>query len=144
MFKEGQYLPGPGELGASERRVTLLLLTIILTHMVLTLPARVCRNKILIYSPQELVSTIMIHVKIARTFAIVRFIDIVSGGILLWPQSVGFRSNADIVKSHSVLNYKFSRGSSITLSLKKLSENWGCPIPSKTTLQILSEKEKCM
>ena len=119
MFKEGQYLPGPGELGASERRVTLLLLTIILTHMVLTLPARVCRNKILIYSPHELVSTNMIHVKIARTFAIVRL----SGGILLRPQSVGFRSNADIVKSHSVLNYKFSRGSSITLSLKKLSEN---------------------
>ena len=123
MFKEGQYLPGPGELGASERRVTLLLLTIILTHMVLTLPARVCRNKILIYSPHELVSTNMIHVKIARTFAIVRFIDIESGGILLRPQSVGFRSNADIVKSHSVLNNKYSRGSSITLSLKKLSEN---------------------
>ena len=73
-FKERQYLPGPGELGASERRVTLLLLTIILTHMVLTLPARVCRNKILIYSPQELVSTNMIHVKIARTFAIVSFV----------------------------------------------------------------------
>ena len=70
-FKVRQYLPGPGELGASERRVTLLLLTIILTHMVLTLPARVCRNKICIYSPQEFVSTFMIY-KIARTFAIVQ------------------------------------------------------------------------
>ena len=70
-FKDRQYLPGPGELGASERRVTLLLLTIILTHMVLTLPARVCRNKICIYSPQEFVSTFMIY-KIARTFAIVQ------------------------------------------------------------------------
>ena len=82
MFKEGQYLPGPGELGASERRVTLLLLTIILTHMVLTLPARVCRNKILIYSPQELFSTNMIH-QCQNICDCSRFIDILSGGILL-------------------------------------------------------------
>ena len=46
-------------------------------------------------------------------------IHIVSGGIFLRPQSVGFRSNADIIKSHSVLHHKYSRGFFKSSFLKK-------------------------
>ena len=105
---------GTNELGPSERRVTMLLLSITLAHMLLTIPARVSHHSV--------PSSAIIPWPIKAMYVIVQhFIN--AGCLFLRAASSPFPNNADIVKPHCFIGHQYPRGFLFLISIESFPCN---------------------